>query len=184
MKCSEKASITALEPWTLWDAHLLTPALLTGRLARLPPMDCRAWMTSCTFTFQLPEPSRTSPQLLQVIGGLVGELYKFKMKVTTNWVYHMWDFLGSYMYQLCLFLLLLFLVFFLRLQQACFDIFLFKNSMSLFRLPFLIFSGQRKRLFERAFMQWASKSLISSELATRGTLLVSLQISSLVVASR
>ena len=54
------------------------------------------------------------------------------------------------MYQLCLFFELLLL---LALQQACFDIFLFRNSMSLFFLPFLIFSGQRKILLDRAFKQ-------------------------------
>ena len=52
------------------------------------------------------------------------------------------------MYQICLFL-----EFFLLLQQACFDIFLFKNSKSSLHLLFLIFSWQRKMLFERAFLQ-------------------------------
>ena len=55
-----------------------------------------------------------------------------------------------YMYQFCLFFAFFLL---LVLQQACFDILLFKNSMSLFLLPLLIFSGQRKMLLDLAFKQ-------------------------------
>ena len=83
------------------------------------------------------------------------------MKVTTNCVYPVWYFLGSYnslvsyvfFFFLNLLPLLLFLLFFLLLQQACPDSLLFMNSTTLLNLTFLFFSVQRKMLFERPFMQ-------------------------------
>ena len=84
----------------------------------------------------------------------------------------------TYLYQLCLFL-----VFFLLLQQVWFDNFLFRNSTSLCFLVFLIFWGQMKMLFDRAFMHRASKFFKAFSSATSGTLLV-LQTSFLLVASR